>query len=120
MSKLCPYCKSEKIGSFNDTVYCCMACHRLLGKSQLIDRTVFDHITQSVETLANELVYWEQNPPNSGWTSNLIRRGGYKIYRTKSEAIAATVEALKKEWKSGKDNDVPANDTDNNVGSMEK
>lgn len=57
--------------------------------------TVFERITVSPETLAEQLVYWDQNPPNSGWISNLIRRGGYKTYRTKLEAIAATLEKLK-------------------------
>jgi hypothetical protein len=57
--------------------------------------TVFDHITQSVEALAEKLVYWEQNPPESGWTSNIGRRN---VYRNYDEAVAATIKELKKEW----------------------
>jgi hypothetical protein len=53
--------------------------------------TVFDHITQSVETLAEKLVYRYC----STWRSFLLQ--GYE-FLTKAEAIAATVEELKKEW----------------------
>lgn len=95
MSKLCPHCKSKKVGSFNDTVMCCMTCHRVFGKSQLINATVFDTITASMEVLAEKLVYpvsyhWEME---FRYTSNLIP--GHKRFDTKEEAIAATVAKLK-------------------------
>lgn len=60
--------------------------------------TVFDHITESVETLAEKLVYrrvvsWDDE---INWYSVGLR--GY-CFRTKEEAIAATIEELKKEAK---------------------
>jgi hypothetical protein len=80
--------------------------------------TVFDHITESVEMLAEEIVYpykirfaygsednWQEY-----WTSPLIEN----FYPTRNEAIATTIEELKKEWNTGKDTDIPANDADNN------
>lgn len=65
--------------------------------------TVFDHITESVESLAEEIVYpykirfaygsednWQEY-----WTSPLIEN----FYPTRNEAIATTIKKLKKEWK---------------------
>ena len=106
MSKLCPYCKSKKVGLFNDTVACCRTCDRVLGKSQLIDRTLFERITESPEVLAEKLVYPSENfkvrewdaekedwtEPHGFWRSTLIPN---RDFNTKSEAIAATVEKLK-------------------------
>lgn len=95
MSKQCPYCKSKKIGSFNDTVVCCTECHRVFGKSQLVDSTFFDRITQSPETLAETLVYCEQPEHQyscASWRSVVL---GSTSYARKSEAIAATVAKLK-------------------------
>lgn len=96
MSKLCPHCKSKKVGSFSDTVMCCMACHRVFGKSQLIDATVFDRITASPEVLAPKFIYEATTCVGDGYILP-----GYKstitagFWRAESEAIAATVEKLK-------------------------
>lgn len=71
-----------------------------------------DKIRQmSDEELAEKFVYRYC----STWRSFLLQ--GYE-FLTEAEAIAATIKELKKEWKSGKDIDAPANPTDNNVGSI--
>ena len=69
--------------------------------------TVFEHITASLEKLAEKLVYFDNDVEEkyifysdssescriftSGWTSNILK----VYYDTKEEAIAATVERLK-------------------------
>lgn len=88
MSKQCPYCKSKKVGSFNDEVAVCTECHRVFGKSQLVDTTLFDHITASPEVLAEASVY--QNYIGL-WCSPFIQWGK----DTKAEAVAAAVIKLK-------------------------
>jgi hypothetical protein len=60
--------------------------------------SVFDHITQSVEALAEKLVYiirCEEDPSFAGWTSNVVQ----SVFETKPEALAETIEELKKEYK---------------------
>ncbi len=90
----CEYCRY-----FGDGCRC-RAMERQITSSILFERgcqhfeelkqTVFDKITESVEALAENLVFWE-----GGWTSRFI-----KFTTTNHEdAIAATVEELKKEWK---------------------
>lgn len=56
-------------------------------------QTVFDRITESPEVLAEKLVL---EMPMSGWYRSIILD---RVYRTKSEAIAATVEKLKEHSK---------------------
>ncbi len=62
--------------------------------------TVFDKITESVETPAEKLVfnyYFEDcHYQTRAWKSLFFLHNRYK---TKAEAIAATIEELKKEWK---------------------
>lgn len=96
-NRVCDRCKSSFIIPHANlgNHYQCQNCNRIGRTEDFPKATVFDQITASPEALAVKLVYWDQNPPNSGWTSSLIRRGGYKIYRTKPEAIAATVAKLK-------------------------
>jgi hypothetical protein len=64
-------------------------------------QTGFDHITQSVETLAEKLVYHIyltdcMQRKRSYWRSTFFPCNNFA---TKEKAIAATIEALKKEWK---------------------
>lgn len=89
MSKRCPYCKSKKVGSFNDEVACCTECHRAFGKSRLIDNTLFYQITESPETLAEKFV--EYTMDGTMFYSVLTKED----YCTKERAIAATVKKLK-------------------------
>ena len=65
------------------------ACHHFEEKTP---PTVFDKITESVETLAEVSVC---KLDNGVYYSHLIG----SFYSTKEKAIAATVEGLKKEWK---------------------
>lgn len=96
MSKQCPYCKSKKVGSFNDNVAVCTDCHRVFGKSQLVDTTLFDQVTQSPETLAENSIYVHVVDNGDGekeyffatpWTDEL--------YETIEAATAAAVVKLK-------------------------
>jgi hypothetical protein len=113
MSKKCPECGSLNIESlFEGDDSWCNDCGLHFPTSDALIASVFDHITESVEKLAEVSVC----KLDSGVYYSHITGG---FYATENKAIAATIEELKKEWKSGKDNDVPANPTDNNVGSME-
>lgn len=84
MSKKCSWCDYDMV---EEKAWRCPDCDELVR----IDDTVFHRITASPEVLAKKLVFWEQNPPESGWTSNIIR----DVYRKYEEAIAATIEKLK-------------------------
>lgn len=98
MSKQCPYCKNKKVGSFNDNVAVCTECNRVFAKSQLVDTILFDQITQSLETLADKLVYEirSTDPVLGGthywWCSTIIP--GEKWSKRK-EAFTETLVKLK-------------------------
>lgn len=105
MSNLvCPVCGSSNIQTERrpDGFHHCMECRYswAIGASQQ-KPTVFDRITESVETLAEKLVYKKihslpYDQVSIIWRSTLI---SHKEFYSESEAIAATVEELKKEWK---------------------
>lgn len=67
------------------------ACKYFLERPK---KTIFDWITESPETLAEELVYWvyDEDYGKCGWTSNLMEEYLDKDYE---KAIAATVAKLK-------------------------
>lgn len=99
MSKKCPIC-----GSINCVVevgkagagkpwFTCLHCHTDLWEEEILPVTVFDHITQNVGMLANELVYYL--PEIDKYTSEIIA----VFYKDRDEAFAATIEELKKEYK---------------------
>lgn len=96
MSNLrCKLCKSTDVtaytpGIFGDSRHRYNSCGEISFTADFVEPTVFDTITSSPEVLAEKLVYWEQNPPESGWTSEIIRG----VYRKREEAIAATVAKL--------------------------
>lgn len=74
------------------------ACEYFLERDEL---TVFDHITESVETLAEKLVYKELiTEEDDGyvyrWRSTILPND---FWYDEDKAIAATLEELKKEWK---------------------
>lgn len=108
--QICPVCAACNTKQ-KDGYYMCCACRHKWRDVE--SASVFDHITQNVGMLANELVYYL--PEIDKYTSEIIA----VFYKDRDEAFAATIEELKKEWKYGKDIDVPANGADNNVGSME-
>ena len=80
---------------------------------KIIKQTVFDHITQNVETLAEKLVYEKAVKVNAPiyedysitigvrtvirnvWSSALTE----DTYTNRAEAVAGTIEELKKEYK---------------------
>lgn len=73
------------------------ACRHFIPKPKL---TVFDHITESVEALAEKFVYHIYltdclQRKRSYWRSTFFPRNNFS---TKEKAIAATIEELKKEW----------------------
>ena len=57
-----------------------------------IPPTIFDHITASLEVLAEKLVYMTLNAGRWEWCSTLLPD---KSFETKTEAIAATLARLK-------------------------
>ncbi len=69
-----------------------------------LKQTIFEKITSSMETLAEKLVYHFNLYRNTKdgrvkqrhWSSSLTEDYAFE---TREEAVAATVEKLKKEWK---------------------
>lgn len=62
-------------------------------------QTVFDHVTESMETLAERFVYYiegEHSPFGRRWKSTLT---GDVCYVNRSSAFEATIEELEKEYK---------------------
>ena len=111
---ICPKCGKTDVSWIRDDADCaqyiCLECKQGFCYPP---KTVFDHITESIETLAEKLVcmsYIKKKLPLTDIRGRLI---GYKsvlrqvwissvaeeIYSKKSEALAATMEELKKEWK---------------------
>ena len=90
--QICPVCAACNIKQKDGYYMCCGCRHKW---KDVKSSSVFDHITQSVEALAEKLVYWEHDDWGSWWTSNVLD----EEYSTPAEAIAATVEELKKEYK---------------------
>lgn len=85
-------CKARDERIISSTLFECGCIHFEESK-----QTVFDHITQSEETLAEKLVYFKERIfPDDIWESTLFFR---QSFYSKEEAIAATVEELKKEYK---------------------
>ena len=85
--------KCSKCRNYNGNILICESCTHYKPKL-----TVFDHITQSVEALAEKLVYmrvvsWDDE---INWYSVVLRS---YCFRTKEAAIAATIVELKKEVK---------------------
>lgn len=102
MSKKCPECGSLNIEYlFEEEDSWCKDCGLHFPSSDAIIASVFDHITESVETLAEKMVYiivCEEDTNMRGWTSNVVE----SVFETYAEALAATIEGLKKEA-TGKD-----------------
>lgn len=106
MSKKCPLCGGVAVLSgknfLDEDVYECTFCHEPGHHSRFKEQTVFDHITESVEALAEKLVYYYLQIPH--FTVDLVEVHRSTIiphltFESKEEAISATVEELKKEYK---------------------
>lgn len=83
------YCKARSARITTSNWFECGCPH--FEKRQ---RTVFDYITQSEEKLAEKFVYCEKTFTDGDiWYSLLLGEIGYS---KESEAIAATIEELKK------------------------
>jgi hypothetical protein len=100
MSKTCGECKYYK--PYNEKI--CLYVHRhcvppkTKACNNFASPTVFAHITQSVETLAEEFIekqidQWDDD--DYAYYSYLTK----EWYATEDKAIAATVAELKKEYK---------------------
>ena len=99
MSKIkCPECGSDNILTERrlDGFHACLEClHRWKIRESQPKKTLFHRITASPEALAEKLVYLVMNSYNGAvnyyWRSTIID----KAWKTKQEAIAATVAKLK-------------------------
>lgn len=110
MSKKCIWCGGEVNPNVIQGMYYCPRCDEDLTDRDVLPMTVFDKITESVETLAEKLVYehvvinniqindsYSSNTDGSCikmWKSALLST---KVFDDKEKAIAATLEELKKE-----------------------
>lgn len=107
----CEYCKY--LPAYDEGAYCRLM-DRPIESSILFERgcqhfeelkqTVFDHITQSVEVLADSVVMpiIVEYSGDILWVSPLLQKDTSKraiFFDSKEEAVAATVEELKQEYK---------------------
>ena len=96
MSKKCIWCGGMAVYlGFAGIRYYCPHCEGTLTDDEVInDMTVFEHITESPETLAEKLVYIDgaQRVFNTIWRSTLLPN---KYWKTEAEAHVATVVKLK-------------------------
>lgn len=86
--------KCSKCKNYNGNILICESCAHYKPKP-----TVFEHITKSMETLAEGFVYYiegEHSPFDRRWKSTLT---GDVCYVNRSSAFEATIEELKKEWR---------------------
>lgn len=95
----CAFLLNNECESFNDDIPRCEATERADGKNVyfLEVKTNFDHITESQEALAERLVYSAWDGLNGTMFSGIVSDGIRYAYKTREEAVAATLEWLKKE-----------------------
>ena len=93
----CAFLLNNECENFNDDIPRCEAVDREDGKNVyfLEVKTNFDHITESPEALAEESVYlvYDKYSDGTEWMSVFING----TWRSWEEAVAATLEWLKKE-----------------------
>ena len=86
----CPWCNHSNVTAEGRNHYCNYCGHEWQYKP-----TVFDQITASPDVLAERLVYLVRSSYNGAtnyyWRSTVVDAA----WKTKTEAIAATVERLK-------------------------
>ena len=98
MSKKCPLCGKRSFIPFQMgssgyfDIYKCKICGSEFLYTQLCEITVFDQITASPETLAGKLVYHGVTTWDDEFYASTICD---EIYKTRAEAIAATLAKLK-------------------------
>lgn len=101
MSKKCPDCGSLNVEEVFDNEAYCKDCFLHCAADDLEDASVFDRITESPEVLAETFVfsrgerYWRRRRCETVcyevWWSALTG----EEYKSKAEAITATLERLK-------------------------
>ena len=97
----CPKCGSEHISQERriDGDAICMDCHHRGKPEEFRQKTNFDWITENPSTLAAKLVY----PYDDEWYGRqwfgFAPNGTRLAFRTKGEAVDATVEYLKQKVK---------------------
>ena len=97
MSKMCTLCGSTDVvpcgnNLFGEPMLMCNNCKEPGVVAKFEDCTVFQQITQSPETLAEKLVYHGVTSWDDEFYASTICN---EIYKTRAEAIAATVAMLK-------------------------
>lgn len=99
-NRICKMCGGKVIqdGYYAGSIfYKCQSCNRILGKDMTKVLTVFDKITESEETLAEKFVYQISDSDGYQWWTSMLCND--TLWELKAEAIAATAEELKKEYK---------------------
>ena len=93
-NRICGRCKSSVVVPWNNVkdFYKCMNCSAMGYTEKFPEKTVFDQITQSPEVLAEKLVYHGVTSWDDEFYASTICN---EIYKTRAEAIAATVAMLK-------------------------
>ena len=94
MSNKCPYCGSFRNVCVNPVSfkYVCLACEKFFCKGEQPKQSIFDRITQSEETLAEKLVCHGVTSWDEEYYWSTVCNG---IFKTRANAIAATVAKLK-------------------------
>jgi hypothetical protein len=100
MSKKCIWCGGEVNPNVIQGMYYCPRCDEDLTDQDVLPMTVFDKITESVETLAENFICkilteydeykWRGEIGHINWKS--------EEFDTRAEALIATIEELKKEF----------------------
>lgn len=95
----CAFLLNNECENFNDDIPRCEAIDRKDGKNVyfLEVKTNFDKITVSPEALAEQLVYSAWDGFNGTLFSGIASDGIRYSYKTREEAVAVTLEWLKKE-----------------------
>ena len=91
--------KCSKCKNYNGNILICESCAHYKPKP-----TVFEHITESEEALAEKMVFLKavtysfNAKDNTNYTEQWISTICNDVYPSKHEAFVATVEELKKEY----------------------
>lgn len=98
--RICGRCKSPVVVPWNDVkdFYKCMNCSAMGYAEKFPEKTLFDRITESPETLAKEFVIKRVNRfGGSSYQAILLkdRYGNYEDFYSYEKAIDATVARLK-------------------------
>lgn len=93
MSKKCPSCGNKEIIIDNYDFAYCITCEMYDMVEKFPEQTIFDRITKSVDTLAEEFVGMMYDRVSGEYRYYSMLTG--EFYNSYEEAIAATVIKLK-------------------------